>query len=288
MTDSPNSPNISVVIPVYNAESFLRDTIESVLCQTFRDFELLLLDDGSTDHSVDIIRSYTDPRICFIPCEHDFIGTVNQGYGRARGKYIAQLDHDDLMVPQRLQIQYRFMEEHPHIAACGGWMHCFGMRTNVIRMPLQHEQIVLDMLLHGPILNPTGFVRKQFITAHQIKHQSDYSYYADFKFWSEIAKKGQLANIPKVLTLYRTSDKQTSEKYATECQSIANKVKFEMMQYLLACIKEDPPAWNSIQHILPVLMQLNTQNIISKPVFFRFIHELIGGVKNKYYLCAVK
>ena len=131
-------PLVSVVIPIYNTESFLRETIDSVLCQTLSDFELILLDDGSTDHCVDIIRSYHDSRIRFIPCPHDFIGTLNRGYSEAKGKYIAQMDSDDLMMPKRLQIQYDFMEKNPHIAACGGWMRSCGERAYPICMPEIH------------------------------------------------------------------------------------------------------------------------------------------------------
>ena len=167
---------ISVIIPIYNGEQFLRETIDSVLCQTFRDFELILLDDGSTDCSVEIIRSFNDPRIIFIQCPHDFTGTVNRGYELSKGKYVAQLDHDDLMAPERLQIQYEYMESNPQITACGGWMQCFGKHTHAIRISTNHEQIVLNMLLHGPILNPTGFVRRQFLAEHQIKYQRKYSF----------------------------------------------------------------------------------------------------------------
>ena len=278
-------PLISVVIPVYNAESFLQETIDSVLYQTFHDFELILVDDGSTDHSVDIIRSYDDSRIRFIPCEHDFIGTVNQGYSHAKGKYIAQLDHDDLMMPKRLQIQYEFMEANPTIVACGGWMHCFGKRTDVKRVPSEHEQIVLSMLQHGPIHNPTGFVRRQFLIEHQIRHQSEYSFYADYKFWLEVAKKGRLANIPKILTLYRTSDEQATEKDLPRISKIAVKIKMEVMEYLFSHLpEEDHPAAKRIQKLIPVIIQLKKQHVFSDEMFFSFIYKLAGGLVNKGFI----
>lgn len=113
--------SISVVIPVYNEEEFLNETINSVLKQTFGDFELIIVDDSSTDHSKDIILSYDDPRIRYVLCKHDFIGTYRKGYQLASGKYIAHLDHDDKMVPDRLQKQYNFMESRPDIDACDGY-----------------------------------------------------------------------------------------------------------------------------------------------------------------------
>ena len=275
-------PEISVVIPVYNAASFLQDTIDSVLCQTFRDFELLLLDDGSTDHSIEIIRSYSDPRICCIPCSHDFVGTVCRGYSQAKGKYIAQLDHDDLMMPKRLQIQYEFMEANPHIVACGGWMHNFGKTTHVSRYPLIHEQIVLNTLLHVPIVNPTGFVRKQFLLEHQIKHQREYSFCSDFKFWSEVAKRGRVANIPQILTLYRTSDEQATVKYLPGCNDIYQSIKFEMLEYLLSRQTNENQLINEqMQKLIPILMKLKKENFFSDHPFLRFMHELIGGLINK-------
>lgn len=268
-----------MIIPVYNAEAFLRDTIDSVLCQTFRDFELLLLDDGSTDSSAGIIQSYNDTRIRYIPNPHDFIRTLNHGYGLAKGKYIAQLDHDDLMVPQRLQIQYDYMEAHPHIVACGGWMHSFGKYSGVIRVPLEHRQIMQDMLFHGPILNPTGFVRRDFLLEHHIRHQQEYSFYADYKFWLEVAKVGQLANIPKILTLYRTSDGQATEKHLPGRWKIDRKIKMEVMEYLLSHLKSEDRLTGSVcKNLLPALRQMKKKDFFQDKVFFRFVHELIEGL----------
>jgi glycosyltransferase involved in cell wall biosynthesis len=270
---------VSVIIPVYNAEAFLHETIDSVLCQTFSDFELLLLDDGSTDSSSDIIRSYADDRIKYVPCTHDFIGTLNRGFPIATGKYIAQLDHDDLMIPQRLQIQYDFMEEHPEIAACGGYMHTFGKYFTEIRLPLEHNQLVVDMLLHGPILNPTGFIRRKILTEHSIRHQRGYSYSADYKFWSEIVKIGKIANIPKILTLYRTSDNQTSIKYYAECMEGAGEIQWEMLNYFLSHLKdENEPAETVTEKFLPAIEDLNRFAFFSNRVFFLFMHELIQGL----------
>jgi len=272
-------PAISVVIPVFNAASFIEETIDSVRCQTFRDFELLLADDGSTDNSAEIIQSYNDPRIRYIPCVHDFTRTVNRGYNEAKGKYIAQLDHDDLMMPDRLQVQYEFMEENQGIAACGGWMHCFGKYNHVIRVPLEHDQIMLNMLLHGPILNPTGFVRKQFLTEHQIKHQSAYSFYADYKFWFEVAKAGKLANIPKILTRYRTSDDQATEKYLPRLRDIARKIKLEVLAYLCSQLKDDNRQIAIVkQKLIPVMIQLKERDVFSDETFFPFVYEMMGGV----------
>jgi len=110
---------ISVVMPVYNGEAYIGDAIESVLNQTFRDFELIIIDDGSTDATVSVIRRYEDSRIVLLKNGHDFIKALNTGLRMAKGKYIARMDADDLMHPQRLEVQYRTMEEHRDVVVCG-------------------------------------------------------------------------------------------------------------------------------------------------------------------------
>ncbi len=137
-------PKISVLIPLYNSAAFIRETIDSVLAQTFSDFELLLMDDGSSDDTADIVRTYQDPRIRYERCPHDFSGTFNRGVDIARGKYVALLDHDDMMVPRRLQMQYDFMESRPDIVACGGIMRTSG-KISIDWVPvLEYDRIILE------------------------------------------------------------------------------------------------------------------------------------------------
>ncbi|MDE6365975.1 MAG: glycosyltransferase, partial [Muribaculaceae bacterium] len=109
----PHTPIVSVCMPMYNASSYLRECIDSVLEQTFTDFELLIADDGSTDDSVAIVKSYADPRIRLICRQHDYIATLNCLIDEARGKYIARMDADDVMLPSRLQRQVAYMDAHP-------------------------------------------------------------------------------------------------------------------------------------------------------------------------------
>ena len=118
--------SVTVAIPMYNAAPHLRECLDSVLAQTFRDFELLIVDDGSTDDSVDIVRSYTDPRIRLLLNRHDYIGSLNLLLCEARGKYIARMDADDVMVPQRLALQFAYMEAHPDVDLLGGNMVTLG------------------------------------------------------------------------------------------------------------------------------------------------------------------
>ena len=264
---------------VYNAESFIKETIDSVLCQTFTDFEYLLLDDASTDNSAAIIHSYDNERICYVACSHDFIGTLNKGLALAAGKYIALIDHDDIMQPDRLQIQYDFMESNPDIAACGGWMRSFGIKEGTLNVPVEHIDIIKSMLLYSPIQNPTGFIRRKFLMDHHIKYKRGYEYSADYKLWSEIAKIGKLATIPKVLTLYRMHEEQTSVKYRIKCLEGGQKVKLEMLEYFISHLKKGDEFADTIHRdVIQVIEELGELGFFSGNVFFMFMYELIGGL----------
>ena len=275
-------PLISVVIPVYNAESFLQETIDSILCQTFTDFELLVMDDGSTDNSPAIAQSYTDPRVKYIPCPHDFIGTLNRGLELSNSKYIALIDHDDMMVSYRLKTQYEFMEANSEIAACGGYSLSFGNYSREEEVPLEHQEIIQTMLLHSPILNPTGFIRRKVLADNHIKYKRGYSYSTDYKLWSEIAKKGKLANIPQILTLYRVHNEQTSVKYHKKCMKGGQKVKMEMLEYFLSHLKEGDELADAIDRdFIPAIDDLGETGIFSEELFFQFMYELIVSLMKK-------
>ena len=113
-----SQPVISVILPVYNAERFLREAIDSVLKQTFVDFEFIILNDGSTDKTEDIILSYKDPRIRYVKNEKNLklIKTLNKGVDMARGKYIARMDADDISLPERFEKEVAYLEAHPDVA----------------------------------------------------------------------------------------------------------------------------------------------------------------------------
>ena len=267
---------ITVVIPVYNAEAYIRETIDSILCQTFSEFELLVIDDGSTDNSAAIILSYTDTRIRYIQCHHDYVATLNKGIELADGKYIALMEHDDLMMPYRLEIQYEFMESHQDITACGGYMHSFGINSEEMPVPLTHLEIIQSMLLRNPIHNSTGFIRRQFLTDHQIQYEQEYSFSANYKLWSYISQTGNLANIPKILTLHRTHQEQISIKYIDKYLESGQKVKIEMLDFLFCNLKKGDELADLIDRdFIPAINDFGEMDIFSEKLFFQFMYELI-------------
>src|SRR2546423_6687976 len=116
-------PRVSVLMPVYDVAKYLREAIDSILGQTFTDFEFIIIDDASTDRSAEIINSYNDPRIRFIQNEKNvgLIATLNRGLDLAYGEYLARMDQDDVSLPERLAKQVAFMETASDVAASGTW-----------------------------------------------------------------------------------------------------------------------------------------------------------------------
>jgi glycosyltransferase involved in cell wall biosynthesis len=278
-------PLISVVMSIYNAEAFLKESIDSILRQTFTDFELLALDDGSTDRSADIIRSYNDTRIQYISLPHDFIATLNHGLETAQGRYIARMDADDVMMPERLQVQYDYMEQHPDIAVCGSAIRMFGTQQGEVICESEHDNIVDLMVKHNPVANPTTMIRRSVLFEHNIRYRQEFIYAEDFKMWAEIAQAGlRLHNLPQVLMRYRCSPGQVSAKHYVRQQSITTVVQYEMLNYLLSCIVADDETKTELDEFLKNLEKYNEQFFFSKNVYFGFMYEFIRGLRKKGFL----
>lgn len=207
-------PKISIVMPVFNAENYLHESIGSILSQTFTDFELIIIDDGSTDSSRDIVKSYPDNRIILIENPHNFIRSLNSGINVSRGKYIARMDADDCMLPHRLEIQYQYMEDNPDIDICGTWMETFGDRSQIVKTSVKHDDIALHLLKGNSLCHPTVIMRKDALRrckSYPNLYQLKYIYAEDYKLWVDLIKNGlKFANTPEVLLQYRISQKQAS------------------------------------------------------------------------------
>lgn len=259
----------------------MRETIDSVLAQTFRDFELLLMDDGSNDDTADIVRTYQDSRIRYERCPHDFAGTFNRGLSQAKGKYIALFDHDDIMVPNRLQVQFDFMETHTDIVACGAWMQEFGVSSNKWLSVSEYDRIILEFIGRKAIYmcNPTLFIRKESIDNHNLQYNPGYYFHADIKFWLDTIKIGRVANIPEVLVWYRTSKTQTSKQTRLELQKTAEVVFHELIDYLFSRLDDNEEVKSLlIKDVMPVIKEMTDLSFFSNSIYFSFMREIIEGL----------
>jgi glycosyltransferase involved in cell wall biosynthesis len=218
---------------VYNAERHLVEAIESVLRQTYADFELLVINDGSTDRSLDIINSYAcrDRRVHVTDrANRGLIATLNEGLAQARGEYVARMDADDIAVPERLAKQVEWLRADPGCVVVGAsfvlidesgrqdatW-HCF-VNDVTIRHALPAE---------GCIPHPTAmFRRSAVIQAGGYRH--DYVAAEDYDLWRRLARVGRLKNLPEPLLYKRESDRQVSAKHADAQRQTADRVRDEI------------------------------------------------------------
>lgn len=150
-------PEITVLMPVRNGERYIKESIDSVLNQTLTDFEFLIIDDGSTDRTVEIIQGYTDKRIRLVRKEHQFIQNLNEGLELASGSYIARMDADDIMHTERLRIQLKRMKKNPDITVCGTYKQEYGNKYYHKKSPqyiANHKKAAQRYFQYFPILIP--------------------------------------------------------------------------------------------------------------------------------------
>ncbi len=198
-------PLITVLMPVYNAASFLREAIDSVLQQTYRNFEFLIINDGSSDESEGIILSYKDERIRYVKNESNLklIATLNKGLELAKGKYIARMDADDICLQSRLEKQVALMEEYPAIGVCGTCAETFGSKKVAMRYDVGDEHIRVKMLYRCNLLHPSVIMRKAVIDHFGLRYNPEFIHAEDYDLFYRIGKVAKYANIPEVLMLYR-------------------------------------------------------------------------------------
>ena len=208
-----SQPLISIVLPVYNVERYITEAMDSVLKQTVQDFEILVIDDCSTDNTIKIVEAYKDNRIKITKKEKNrgLIDSLNIGFGLAKGKYIARMDGDDINELGRLEKQLHILETYPEIIACGSWIKYFGGYDTVIKHCEKHDAIVAQMLVKCPMSLGCCMLRTSAVRAFSFNN--DKVHVEDYDFWSRIAWNGKLYNIQEVLYNYRSHDNQVSSLY---------------------------------------------------------------------------
>lgn len=230
-------PLISVILPVYNAENTLGEAIGSILNQTFADFELILINDGSTDASEKIVLSYEDKRIKYFSNETNkgLIYTLNRGLRLARGKYIARMDADDISLPTRFEKQVRILEENPSIIVCGSRIAYFGIkkRKSVYIAPESSEENKKWLVRESCFAHPTVMMRKEVLVNNRISYHPDYKNAEDYKLWIDLAPYGEFYNIQEVLLNYRLSSTQITQSHNMAQKKNARRCRREYLSHLL-------------------------------------------------------
>ena len=198
-------PEITIVLPVYNGERFLREAINSVLAQTFRDFELWVCNDGSTDGTVAIADSYDDPRVRRIdnPRNMGLVATLNRAFGMVQSPFIARMDDDDLWEPDKLERQMALLAARPDVGICGTSIHKFGDIDTIMLFPEESDALKVGLLFYCMMSHPSVVYRRSMLLETGLAYRQDYFPAEDYKMWVDALQHTHIYNLQQPLVHYR-------------------------------------------------------------------------------------
>ena len=229
------NPTVSVLMPAYNAEKYIAESIESILNQTFSDFEFIIINDGSTDNTAKIVREYArrDSRIKFIDNKKNMgvAKTRNQLLDNAVGKYIAYQDSDDISLAHRLAYQVDFLDSHPDISVVGAAMETFPKYEKLVYV---ERPKLLDFYGYNAVSNAVVMFRRSDILKYGFKYKENYQTCEDYDFWVQIVRVLKIYNLPEVLIKYRVLENSLSHNNPN-----LDKLNKIIRQDILDCLTDD-------------------------------------------------
>ncbi|ABQ25877.1 glycosyltransferase family 2 protein [Geotalea uraniireducens] len=214
------SPSVSIILPVFNGEKYLQSAIESLLSQSYADFELIIINDGSTDQSLAIMTKYSicDKRIRILNQENKgLIYALNKGIDLSRGEYIARMDSDDISHPDRLKHQVAFLERNRDVGIVGTYIDLFDEFNHTgIKFATKPEEIRAKLLFGCELAHPTVMIRKVFITKYDLRYDINDLHAEDFGLWVRCCTYFNIANVPKILVRLRQHNSQVTKVYGSK------------------------------------------------------------------------
>ena len=281
---SKNNTLVSVVMSVYNGERYLDDAIASILDQTYSNFEFIIINDGSNDNTLKIIKDYQkqDKRIKLISRQNKgLIASLNEGISIAKGKYIARMDSDDISLPNRLQEQAQFLDKNSHIDMCGSYIQLFDDKKTLQQWqyPLTDEDIKLMLMFISPFAHPSVMIKKSIFDNYQY---TNFTHIEDYKLWADMALGGcKMSNIDKVLLKYRYHDKQISNQHRQSTLKNA----FKISQYYLT--NHSKTSASFAKNLASIA---SNANIDTLDEVFAYLKEYRKqhSISDKYYLFALR
>jgi glycosyltransferase involved in cell wall biosynthesis len=227
---------VSVVIPVYNCAVYVHQTLESVLKQTHENIEILICDDGSTDSTLEIIRTFRDERIAIFesPVNKGQAHQLNKGISLARGEYIAIMHGDDICYPDRIEKQLAYMETNQTVDICGCWIDFAGdwekykYQGGVYKYFSDDVLLKLNLVEGVPFAHPSVFLRRSLVETGRFIYKQEYVPAEDWELWVRLAPHVHFGNVEKTLLTYRIHDDQIS---VTAAEKFENCRKYIRQQY---------------------------------------------------------
>lgn len=224
-------PLVSVVMPVYNVENYVKESIHSILSQTYINFEFIIINDGSTDNTAIIVDNIQDKRIIFLSHTENKGNYIrrNEGCQLAQGKYICVMDGDDIAMPERIEKQVEIIEKNSSLLALGT---AFTFSNGYIcQKPCNYDHIKVMLLFNNMFLHPSLIIKKDVLESVGY-YNENYYYSSDYDLVCKIALQGNIINIPDILMKYRLHEKQISSVHNIKQMEYADQIR---LNYLECC-----------------------------------------------------
>jgi glycosyltransferase involved in cell wall biosynthesis len=225
---------ISVIMPVFNMENFVSEAIESILNQSFADFEFIIVDDGSTDETKSILDSIKDFRIVRITNSQreGNYRSRNKGLDACKGKYVCVMDADDVSCLDRLEKQYHFMENNPHYIAAGTDVKFFSENSFPVSVQRLRDErkIKVQLLQDNVCTHPTLIIRNNVLQQYDIRYNEEYVYSADYNLMVDLSRIGNITNIPEFLLFYRNHSGQITSKKREAQKMYRDRIQLRQLQ----------------------------------------------------------
>lgn len=220
-------PSISIIMPVWNGEKYLAAAIDSLLAQTFTDFELLVIDDGSTDRTPEILRAYTDPRLRVLRLDHaGIVVALNHGLAQAGAEWIARMDADDLSLPRRLERQWQAVSRRPRVVLCHTAVTLFGddqLRPGESRLPRSRSYTALQLCFRCPIVHSTVLFKKSVALAVG-GYLPEERHAEDFSLWGRLLEQGEFIALTERLVRFRWHAQSVSQNNLEVQRALARQI----------------------------------------------------------------
>jgi hypothetical protein len=271
-------PRVTVLMAVYNGERYLAESIDSVLKQTYADFEFLILDDGSTDRTGDIIASFADRRIRAVRNEGN-IGltkSLNKGLDLAKGEYIARQDADDVSLQERLEREVRFLDENPQVGVVGSWVDYIdgeGRCTDTWRTPGSAALVQWSLLFGNCIAHPSVVMRRNLLNRWGA-YRPDIAYAQDYDLWVRLSRRTRIANLSESLYLRRVHHRMVGVVHRREQDRAALLVMQQAMQGLFGS--------EVSESLVAKLRQSSSGGVLDTPAELEAVARLILSLYRRF------
>lgn len=230
-----NEPLVSIIMSVFNGEQFLRESVNSILNQTYKNYEIIVIDDGSTDNTNQILSSYVNSKLQVYKNETNqgLIYSLNKAIQLAQGNLLARMDADDIAMPHRLETQVSYFDNYPELAILGSAYYLRSHKRNKLHIPaIKLGAIQANTLFNSPFGHPTVMLNRAVIGEDRLKYNKDYKHAEDYELWSNIVFNAVTSNIAEPLLTYRVHSNQVSVAFNHQQQIAARQIRRNILNQL--------------------------------------------------------